>query len=477
MTRLRRFPPTKAVLSLSAALFLSNPLAGFAQTSNTGPPPSSGSGAGTGTGESAGRLGSTGTGTSSTTGLGTTGTGNEAGATRGMQNPRPSGSSTLPDPLNRPPANPGQVPASRLGEPQTGLATVEPQLFEDARAVSDPGERALALARIARASIFSGQLDMAHTAVFEGGQAAKLEQSPMIRDQRINSLITSALNLAEERMREPIPLPDAPEVAEAPNQGLTPARRDQLRLAADEWRFAAELARSMGSTVTRTEASNRVVDGASYAMQTLRGEPIRLNGVTARAPAVPAEIRTYIASLLERAADEASRIERPVWRDRALVSVAQNAASSDQFELAIRVARMIPQPEIRTDALLRIAENEALTNHPKEATEAYAETARTIAMIPVDDPREVLAGVLIDSLISLGRFDDARASVVLYSNPERQGIALAAVAESQGRRGLAKSARIWIAQADPAIRPLLYRKLNDGLLNGVELNRGKELSR
>jgi hypothetical protein len=55
---------------------------------------------------------------------------------------------------------------------------------------------------------------------------------------------------------------------------------------------------------------------------------------------------------------------------------------------------------------------------------------------------------------------------------------LAAVAESRGRRNLAQSAQEWIASEPSAeLRPLLYRKLNDGMLAAFEQKRSAELSR
>jgi hypothetical protein len=170
-------------------------------------------------------------------------------------------------------------------------------------------------------------------------------------------------------------------------------------------------------------------------------------------------------------------IERPIWRNSAAYSIVSNAAVSSQFARGFQIARKIDQPEARTDALIRLAEGQALNGRPEEATAAYNEAARSVALIPQIDPRETLVGVLIDSLITYGRFDDARACVPLYSFPSRQLVALSAVAESQGRRGLAESARIWISrEAPPAFRPLLYRKVNDGILASIEKNRSKDLS-
>ena len=61
-----------------------------------------------------------------------------------------------------------------------------------------------------------------------------------------------------------------------------------------------------------------------------------------------------------------------------------------------------------------------LTSRPPEA----------VATVQQDGLRGVLAGFLVDSLISTGRFDDARACVVIYPELSEQLVALGAVAES-----------------------------------------------
>jgi hypothetical protein len=77
----------------------------------------------------------------------------------------------------------------------------------------------------------------------------------------------------------------------------------------------------------------------------------------------------------------------------------------------------------------------------------------------------VLTGYLVDSLISTGRFEDARACVVLYPMESERFVAMGAVAESEARRGSAERARQWIASdAPPAWRPVLYRRVNSGVL-------------
>ena len=104
-----------------------------------------------------------------------------------------------------------------------------------------------------------------------------------------------------------------------------------------------------------------------------------------------------------------------------------------RFERGLQIALTIPRPEARADALLRIAEAAGRATDPRAAATAYLpEAARAVASIPLDDPRAILAGVLIDSLISVGRFDDARAASSSTPNAPRRLIALGAVAESQG---------------------------------------------
>jgi hypothetical protein len=249
--------------------------------------------------------------------------------------------------------------------------------------------------------------------------------------------------------------------------------------------------------------------------------------------------------ILRDAAAVVPWVERPVWRDRSLVAIASAASSSRQFARGIEVARMIPQPEVRTDALVRLAEGQArfadreariaeedereaasaderarkLTEDAerelrteakkealaerdrwlaerdrrradrparlenaraisKSATGTFHEAAVAVASIPLADPRAVLAGVLIDNLISVGRFDDARATVVLYPDTARRIIALGAVAESQGKRGAAESAREWINRDVPAeYRAELLRRVNNGILSAIEQNRSRDLNR
>ena len=45
-----------------------------------------------------------------------------------------------------------------------------------------------------------------------------------------------------------------------------------------------------------------------------------------------------------------------------MVSIAISAAASEQFDRGIQISRSIPQPEYRSDALIRLAESQARRN-------------------------------------------------------------------------------------------------------------------
>ncbi len=126
---------------------------------------------------------------------------------------------------------------------------------------------------------------------------------------------------------------------------------------------------------------------------------------------------------------------------------------------------------------LKVTETQARRGDPKGATQTYKEAAEAVASIPLDDPRAVLAGVLIDNLVAVGRFEDARASVGLYPDEPRRLVALGAIAESQGRRGAAKSAVAWIERDVPAqYRSQLYRRVSNGVVSAIENSRTRDLS-
>lgn len=459
------------------------------------PPVSSGSGAGTGTGREAGSgLGTTGTGSESGAGLGTTGTGRESGAgpqrapippgpvrvPRGMFDPGAGRSPTFPTDVMPPADSVSPYSSSPFGAEVNAqdLTRIYREQIERARTIAQPGERAMALEKIGRSAIFTSRLNIAHTALDEARPAALEEPMAVVRDQRIIATVVALLSLAEAQVREAVTdeFVQQTENQAQPNRPLED-RMNRLDLAETEWERAAELALHVSNVNFRTQLLYDLVrsqagGSQSIANQVQRSSLGQSNLVSQAGPLNAAAERALLSS-----AAHARLIERPSWRDRALVEVAANAALSNQFGRGTQVARTIPQPEARTEALLRIAESQARRDFKAGATASYAEVAQTIASVPQRDPRMILAGVLIDSLVSVGRFDDARACIILYPDYSNQILALGAIAESQGSRGRAEAARAWIGRDAPAeYRPYLFRKVNDGILAAIDRNRSSQLS-
>ena len=142
--------------------------------------------------------------------------------------------------------------------------------------------------------------------------------------------------------------------------------------------------------------------------------------------------------------------------------------------------RGINNGESRAEAMLLLAESMCRKNQKElseRASAPYEEAARAVASVQQEGLRGVLVGFLVDSLIATGRFADARACVSLYPDRAQALVALGAVAESQGRRGLAEVARHWIATEVPEqYRSVLYRRVTTGVLIAIEQNRSKDFN-
>jgi hypothetical protein len=398
-------------------------------------------------------------------------------------------------------------------ESLAGLSYVTELQLEYAKRLLYATDRSLALSRLAAAATFSGQLDLAERALNDAMTAAQELEPGMVRDQRITSIVQSLMGLAEARLRDssnPLPLgaeppanpepparteptpPPPPAPGAAPPPAAAPAttppavvaplpaseRPDVIRKAAADWKHAGILAEQIVNPTYHSELLYRVADSMATGSQNIINTFPKLEGGTVTsAEGVNRSYGGLPDQLLQDATTLVLKIKRPVWRDRGLVAVGSAAAESKQFARAIETVRKIPQPEVRTDGLLKIADLQARKGDENGATVTYREAATAVASIPLDDPRAVLAGVLIDDLIAVGRFEDARRSVPLYPDEARRLIALGAIAEAQGRRGAGASALKWIREEmSPEYQSLLYRKVNNGLVSAIESNRSRELS-
>jgi hypothetical protein len=166
-----------------------------------------------------------------------------------------------------------------------------------------------------------------------------------------------------------------------------------------------------------------------------------------------------------------------------MVRIALSASDSHQFARAIELSRTIENAESRAEALIILGEakcrytaSHGIHDPDALATSAYQAAAEAVASIPQDGLRGVIAGILVDSLISVGRFDDARACTVIHPDEAERFVQLGAIAESQGRRGDAAAARRWIATEAPVgSRSALYRRVTAGVLWSMEQNRSRDL--
>ena len=439
---------------------------------------SSGSGAGTGTGSSASSgLGTTGTGRQSGNGLGTTGTGNESGASRRGPTGVIGGS----------PARDQRVGAPResfsdpsLGRPLPGqtltgeeLKRFNADLLPKARLIQQPSERALAMEKVARIKIIDEKFDEAHAVLVEAGQAALAEPSFSLRDRRMVGIVQTWISLAERELTEGT----LPESFGSKDPAAIPVPAADIRLswikkAQGAWDDAAELASQIGSRNFQGEMLFRVIESRATGSAQVADESTRTPGDSKTRPNGSPELADQADHGLVKVLDHAKFFKLMVWHDQALDVAAARAAASGQFERGRMLAAAILRPEIRTSGYLKVAVAQTRLGFNKEATVSYEDAVRAVASIPTTDPRITLTGVLIDSLISAGRFDDARATIELYPDPIHKDKALGAVAESQGRRGLADEALAWIDRDAPnALRSYLRRRVADGMLAALEQNR------
>ena len=385
---------------------------------------------------------------------------------------------------------------------------VTTELLKNARLITAPEERSLALQRIANGAIASNQLTLAHKTLEEATTAASDVTVPLVRDQRLIAIVTSLTILTDAVMREGRELltgglfPAAGDVA--PPEPL-PKRLDSvtlIRMARLEWKRGVYLASLIGNPTYRNEMLFKVAESEASgsasicnefvkatALESLGdrpppGEPEKRPGIDDRARARQAMNDTYSKladAILIDSFEDAKKIDRLIWKYRAMVRIALLAADSQQYARGIELSRGIENGESRAEGMLLLAESMCRKNQTdlnERATVAYEEAARAVATVQQAGLRGVLAGFVVDSLISTGRFSDARECVVLYPELSQKLVALGAIAEAQGRRGGGDSAREWIARDIPEeYRPTLYRRVTTGVLWAIDQNRSKEFLR
>jgi hypothetical protein len=386
----------------------------------------------------------------------------------------------------------------------TGVTT---ELLKNARLIATPEERSLALQRIANGAIASNQLTLAHQTLEEATTATSDVTIPLVRDQRMIAIVTSFTMLTDALLREGREFLNemAVEGDAAPGPEPLPNRLDStvlIRMARLEWQRGVYLASIIDNPTYRNEMLYKVAESEASGSASIANEYVKAADIPslgdrpaagertepAKRPTLDDRARARQArnenfkkladAILVESFQDAKKIDRLIWKYRAMVRIALLAADSQQYARGVELSRGIDNGESRTEAMLLLAESMCRHNENDAATVAYGQAARAAASIHQEGLRGVLAGFLVDSLISTGRFDDARACTVIYPALSQRLVALGAVAESQGRRGSAEAARRWIAQEIPEqYRPTLYRRVTTGVLWAIDQNRSKEFLR
>jgi hypothetical protein len=416
-------------------------------------------------------------------------TGSGAGTSPGV-NDSPSSTRTTKGSLIPPfrddnPLRPQPDPYGMMGAADPSvIEAIDSQLLEQARRVHEPNERALALERVARSKILSSalsatKLDEAHAILQEAGDAVLSAPKSLVRELRIRQIVLSHMQLAEEELRQGLVEDVRPADATAEYKKYKPfaERAHWFDRSMASYTRATFMAMQLESSNYRSDLLYRLAESesgssGSQSIVTLAGSADR------NRPDLQDQI-TDLYRISDRAVVHSikicQRISLYIWRDRALLTVAAAASASEQFPRAVEAAKLIPQPEYRADALIRVAEAQARKRFTGDATATYEEAARAVASIPLADPRSILASVLIDSLLAVGRYEDARMSILFYPDDERRLNALGAIAQSQGERGLASKARSWIDHEPYSWRPVLNRRVDDGMMAAIERRRSQSL--
>jgi hypothetical protein len=377
------------------------------------------------------------------------------------------------DTTRLPPAGlPGPLGGVAVPADPAELRRIDERILEDTRAIVDPADRSLAFDRVARAKILYDSWEQAQEAIIEGGRAAVQVPDPLVRDSRLMALVTTSITLAEDLVREGTveeSLAATPDDSR-PTRSLE-SRLQSLRRARQVASFAGDLAARIGnlnfqSYTLAQLAENQGINAQAVARSSWLMSSHADEGQDSQAPV---SLREMAGSVLAEAVSLSWRIPFPIWRDQSLVRVVGSAAAAGQYDRAmyergLTTARRIPDPEARADALIRLADAEARSGAQDLATSTYREAVTAVASIPLPDPRVTFGGILMDSLLAVGRFKDARATALLVQDPQLRLRALGAVARSMGERGLVEKAAEWIdGEPDQVVRDRLRRELNEGV--------------
>ena len=355
-----------------------------------------------------------------------------------------------------------------LADPEE-VRRVEDGLIDSIRSIGVPGDRALAAERAIFAFLSTNDWDHAERMLEVGAEAVAGIEPGNLRDIRAVGLLTASVAFVEELIQE--------STLAAPGNyfsGLfgpaTGARVDRLDLLSRTKNVldqTLEIAKRIGNEDFRSSSLAALAENLAIGAGKV--------SVSARLIDDSAEqesIRTASVELLGDSERVAVLIPLRVWRYQTLLRVTNAASNAGMFREASPMARRIESPEARVDALIRLAESQDRGGEEAEATRSYQDAFKSVLEIPQQGVRETLARVLGLSLISAGRYEDARVTA-RYGLSRTPAIELLAeVARAMGEAGLRTSAMRWLDSVpDPILRSRGLRELNNGLSRWIQRNR------
>lgn len=368
----------------------------------------------------------------------------------------------------------GQVPPA-IDADDESLDETERMLLSDSLLITDPDERSRAFERAARALLMSENYEMAISALQKSGDAAIAILDPRIRDTRLEAASATAVVVAELLVQKGIPGrltqadPLSRENLQRPGGPSEVDRLASIDQAIHVFNLSADLASRIMSLNFRSAALDRVALILARKSGDVAVFATRYTDTQGAFDEGRSEFHTRADLLLRGAENVANAIPLPASRNRVLVKVVDTAAGSQQFARGLAIARNMEHTPSRAEALISVAEESARRRYNENATNIYQEALETVLRVPLRGPRRTIAIVLLDSLISVGRFEDARAAVSLVPQTQDQLAALSAVARAMGERGLAAPAYAWIdREAPPEFRDRLRREVADGISRWVE---------
>lgn len=350
------------------------------------------------------------------------------------------------------------------------IRRIDQELLENIQQIRSPDERVLALVRAAAYKTALKEFDVARRALDRASDSALQVSETLRRDLRLIGVAEHYARLAYEMVDlEALIEPASSSLLEEETPVQPERRLELIRSAYDCMQQAHRLAKLVTRTSYANEAFFSLSERSSNLGQSIGDVAIIRADSRQDLAIINKDLRELADAFIVQGAQISRENPSAPWRDRGLVAVVGSAADSNQFDRGLEIAGGIPTPEVRAEAMIRLAEAESLRASAAEATKAYQLAARAIASIHIADLRSTLANVLIDSLIAAGRFPDARRAIVLYPDTRRQLEALGAIAESMGSRGMGDQAREWInREVADQYRDQLLRQVNDGVLSSLE---------